>query len=72
MNIELEDAKNFLAEKRLELEYNQRLQKKEIEDAFKILWDSNPDEDEFDEFTDGLIFTPIMLHYVVTPRIRPE
>ena len=38
----------------------------EINNAFKVLWDSGPAEEEFSYYTGGLIFTFVMLYHLGT------
>jgi hypothetical protein len=48
------------------LEINiQNANKEKILQAFKTFWESNPTEDEFDEYTNGLVLTPKILYNMI-------
>jgi len=70
MNID--EAKCFLLARQNEPALQQKILQKEVEEAFKVLWDSNPSEDEFDTYMDRILLTPRMLHYMIVPRRRQE
>ena len=36
--------------------------------AFKLMWDSNPTESEFDDYVSGLVLQARMIHYMITQR----
>jgi hypothetical protein len=63
-NPELEDAMRTLDELKRHDPVIQRGRSGELINAFKIFWDSHPNEVTFTKQTDGLLFTNRMVYYM--------
>jgi hypothetical protein len=59
------DAIKVLADLKRNDPVIQRGRSGELHRAFKIFWDSNPDEPTFSRVTDGLLFTHQMIYHMV-------
>ncbi|MFA6364254.1 hypothetical protein [Methanoregula sp.] len=68
--MEIEQAIRTLEDLRRNDPVIQRGRNAELTTAFKVFWDSNPDESKFCRLTAGLLITPAILYYMATHPIK--
>ncbi|MEN6396758.1 MAG: hypothetical protein ABFC78_09775 [Methanoregula sp.] len=66
MTMDLDQAIRTLEDLRRNDPVIQRGRNAELTTAFKVFWDSNPDEAKFCRLTAGLLITPAILYHMVT------
>jgi hypothetical protein len=69
MTMDLDQAIRTLEDLRRNDPVIQRGRNAELTTAFKVFWDSNPDEAKFCRLTAGLLITPAILYHMVTHPI---
>ena len=68
--ITLQQAKEHLNRVRILGIQEQRLEKAQTIDSFKVFWFSDPSELEFSEHCDGIVLHPEMLYVMTTHRLH--